>query len=758
MQKDNISRDSIGVSAGETSSGKTYSWIVLLGTLIVYILTCCRTIYVGDSGELTLALSTGGIAHPPGYPLYTILGYVWLKLFSFLRPALGANLFSAAAASVASVLLFKLLEKIGRGNIPSNINAALAFVFAFSFTIWSAATAAEVYALSALLYIAALYFIVDYFRTGERRPFFAAAFFCGLIMTHHFSAIVVAISLPAAMIARKQWPNFRTILSAVIAFILPLSLYIYLLLRFDPTLPVNWMSEQSMTALWKLFSGENYQQFVAISTFGDFFLFIRKTFSQWFIDFGPALMLLALPGLFFGLRRNFRLTIIMVLPAALNLFMVSCYQIPDYGGYLIPAIITIIILISICLTSCWKYVSHKSWLTVLVILCLIALSIATNFPRCDISKFTLAERYGRDLLDSTPENAILLLKSDNGSHPALYLHYLENHRPDIELYSSYSTLTRFMQKYTMSAFLNPGWMGPPGRRVFRGMEYLILPDLPMDPPIRVRQGFVYGSLYSNQDNGREYEFHRPSTDSTMDRSIEGFVLDTLPIIQFPDDYKAAQVAMEYQLLLLDIYGGSGNEQGMQRVWDDLNKIVEQTSDPQTALTVVRYCKIRPWFSQIPLLKLAESFDPPGYIRKDILINWASYYRSIGDLSKAAEVLRQALSIDPDFNTARYNLNLVEAHIATQAGNWAAAIDAYEILHQLDNQNPLPLYNIAILMERMPGRAMDALNYYRRFLQATEISSTQDFANAVAGAKQRIEVLETLDDSINAQPPYNPKLK
>jgi len=34
----------------------------------------CRTIYVGDSGELVTAVATLGIPHPSGYPLYVLLG------------------------------------------------------------------------------------------------------------------------------------------------------------------------------------------------------------------------------------------------------------------------------------------------------------------------------------------------------------------------------------------------------------------------------------------------------------------------------------------------------------------------------------------------------------------------------------------------------------------------------------------------------------------------------------------------------------
>ena len=48
--------------------------------LAVYAAGACRTIYVGDSGELVAAVATLGIPHPPGYPLYVLLGKLWTLL------------------------------------------------------------------------------------------------------------------------------------------------------------------------------------------------------------------------------------------------------------------------------------------------------------------------------------------------------------------------------------------------------------------------------------------------------------------------------------------------------------------------------------------------------------------------------------------------------------------------------------------------------------------------------------------------------
>ena len=54
--------------------------LVLIISLFVYLSALCPGISLGDAGELISASYTLGIAHPPGYPVYTLLG----KLFTFL--------------------------------------------------------------------------------------------------------------------------------------------------------------------------------------------------------------------------------------------------------------------------------------------------------------------------------------------------------------------------------------------------------------------------------------------------------------------------------------------------------------------------------------------------------------------------------------------------------------------------------------------------------------------------------------------------
>ncbi|MBK8047122.1 MAG: DUF2723 domain-containing protein [Anaerolineales bacterium] len=72
-----------------------------------------------DSLEFQLVLPTLGIAHPTGYPLYTLAGGLWSRLLPFGAWAWRANLFSAVAGAMAVALVFALTRRIvARPDLP----------------------------------------------------------------------------------------------------------------------------------------------------------------------------------------------------------------------------------------------------------------------------------------------------------------------------------------------------------------------------------------------------------------------------------------------------------------------------------------------------------------------------------------------------------------------------------------------------------------------------------------------------------------
>src|ERR1700733_1090709 len=88
--------------------------IVFFVTLGVYIATLAPTVTLEDSGELITAATKFGVPHPPGYPTWTMSGFLISHLVPFGSLAWRVNLQSAIFAAAANTVLTLLFCHSGR--------------------------------------------------------------------------------------------------------------------------------------------------------------------------------------------------------------------------------------------------------------------------------------------------------------------------------------------------------------------------------------------------------------------------------------------------------------------------------------------------------------------------------------------------------------------------------------------------------------------------------------------------------------------
>ena len=141
-------------------------WAVFAIATIVYLMTMEKSGSLWDCGEFAGTAHRMGIPHPPGAPLFIMIG----RMFSFiggifgLSPIVSINALSALSSSFTILFLFwtithfarkAVLEKGGQldkpgvfGIMAAGVVGALAYTFSDSF--WFSAVEAEVYALSSL--------------------------------------------------------------------------------------------------------------------------------------------------------------------------------------------------------------------------------------------------------------------------------------------------------------------------------------------------------------------------------------------------------------------------------------------------------------------------------------------------------------------------------------------------------------------------------------------------------------------------------
>jgi hypothetical protein len=159
-------------------------WLIFLIALATYVLTREARGSLWDTGEFIASAKGLQLPHPPGAPLFVLLGRFFIVLFGDnpMTTASAVNFMSALASAATILLLFwsithfgrKLFagagEELSKGQIAATMAAgavgALAYTFSDSF--WFSAVEGEVYALSSFFTALVFWAMLKWEQADER--------------------------------------------------------------------------------------------------------------------------------------------------------------------------------------------------------------------------------------------------------------------------------------------------------------------------------------------------------------------------------------------------------------------------------------------------------------------------------------------------------------------------------------------------------------------------------------------------------------
>ena len=419
--------------------------------LALYLPTLARHVGFIDRGELAAVAATLGIAHPTGYPTFTLLGRVvaWLAP---VRPVIALDVLAAVAMAlglgVLVLVLDSILERVavGPGAPSARLRAALALLAALATgvttTWWQQANGFEVYALHGLLLPLVTWTFLRWTDAlapagASGRPTLAArqgmlfAYTLGLAFTNHMTTLVLAPAFLTYFVARSGFSvlTLRRLLVLVPAFLLALTAYAYLPLRavlrprFDWGDPVQpWRFFAHITArqyqVWMFRSLE-----VAREQLGAFF---TRLPAEWaYVGLVVAVL---------GALRLWRADRVVAAWALLVfagcLVYVGGYAIRDIDAYTMPAMMALGVWFAVGLLLVHERAGAR-----LALAGGAALAIAgamLHVAACDESGNRLAENLTRDVLEELPHGALLVSQQwDYTVSPGYYLQAVEGLRPDV---------------------------------------------------------------------------------------------------------------------------------------------------------------------------------------------------------------------------------------------------------------------------------------------------------------------------------------
>ena len=266
---DGAARDRPGAAAGpvarlwRAAGPVAVPAMVLLCALALFASTWTDAIQVADSGELVAAACNLGVAHPPGYPLYTLLGHLLCQLPASTEAG-RVGWLSVAAGLLCVLAVYGLVLRLGARRWAA---AAAALALATGQVFWRYASLAEVFALNAALCLALVYACVvaaDQRSSALRRALWCAAsgLLAGLAVSNHHSTVWVApMLIPAVFLPLRPVAAAAGRTAAAFAGgVLGLSPYLHLLLA-DPTITPRWGDTATLAGLLKHFLRQDYGTF-----------------------------------------------------------------------------------------------------------------------------------------------------------------------------------------------------------------------------------------------------------------------------------------------------------------------------------------------------------------------------------------------------------------------------------------------------------------------------------------------------------------
>jgi hypothetical protein len=439
----------------ETRKPANLPLAVFLISFTLYLFTLPPGLQPADGGEFQLVAARFGVAHPPGYPLYSSLGGLFVRLPLGPNPAWRLNLFSAITAAATLALVSHTAGRmtanaLGAKSQDATIAGLVAAVtLGSATTYWATATTASIRPMTALFTALVLYaltnphltFNFSWLKLHVSRPTLFA-FILGLGLAHHVSlfffgivGLTYLLLVDTSLLRQpRRWP------APIAALTLTQLVWLYLPLRDAvgaPLAPGNLSTVNGLTQhiLARGFAGDLFA-FAAPEYLPDRLILLPTLLR---FQFSPLLLAAAAFGALSVLRRDWRRFILLVGGFALHTFVTLTYRAPQTVEYAIPAYVALALLVGEATIGIRQAAKFKWQLAIgssfLVAVTLVAgiLSLLIAWPNFrNLAQQDDARQYAESLLQAVPESAIVL-SNWHWATPMWYLQQVEGLRPDVQV-------------------------------------------------------------------------------------------------------------------------------------------------------------------------------------------------------------------------------------------------------------------------------------------------------------------------------------
>ncbi|XP_054827809.1 transmembrane protein 260 [Eublepharis macularius] len=426
----------------------------------LYVAGLPRSVPGGDAGELITAAYELGVAHPPGYPLFTLLAKLAMELFPFGSLAYRVNLLCALLGAAAASLLFYTVSRLS-GTHAAGIFAV--GMFSFSRLTWQWSITAEVFSLNnlfvGLLMVLSVRFEEAASPQERSKVCKAGAFCCGLSLCNQHTIVVYVLCIVLWVFSRLFREGELTpgrLLKLTLCFLAGCLPYLYLpASSYLNRARWTWGDQTNLKGFMTHFLREEYGTFNLAksengSSMTDILLFqvthMRTELSlvvqvlavaacvcaaaRLKVEKPRLVCLFALMFLsysfFFAWRANLDISKPLFMGVVERFWMQSNAVLAVLAGLGLSSLFSL----AEAIIDNSRVVHCLQWIVAAV---LVTGQIYSNYSVCDQSRNYVIDQFARNVLSSMPADAIILLRGDLPGNSLRYLHYCEGMRPDVSL-------------------------------------------------------------------------------------------------------------------------------------------------------------------------------------------------------------------------------------------------------------------------------------------------------------------------------------
>jgi hypothetical protein len=428
---------------------------LFLVALIAYVTTAAPDVLPADAGEFQLVATLLGVAHPTGYPLYTMVGHLFVRLLPWGTPAYRLNVMSGLLAASTLVLVARATRLWARRLGASSLVAAggglaAALTLGSATTFWAQATIANVRTPAALFAALALYALSRFATASGRKQADRALVFLGLTLglggSHYpplafvglFFVIYLLLADPRLAVQPHRW--WRPLLVGAISFLLPL---VYLPIQGARAAPLAPEGLDTLPGFLHHFLAQGFAgDMFAFATGADLPHRLALLPTLFSLQFNVVLLAAALLGLVGLLRRDWRLFVLLAGSLVLHTFVSITYRAPQTVEYLMPAYLPVAIAAGLlpALFVSPRPTPDVSRARLLVPSCLAAVVLWAGLLNgwahgpsfVELAGDRTARQTVEPLLEAAPAGS-LILADWRWAMPLRYLQQVEGLRPDVEV-------------------------------------------------------------------------------------------------------------------------------------------------------------------------------------------------------------------------------------------------------------------------------------------------------------------------------------